>query len=179
MTPDELLERIRGVWPRVLRPQADPRRFQAALAQAFPGRPLFDLSDDFTYNKCHTFAILAHEGLFAQPGSREEALALIERLGGSEYCALLKLSAVLPFFLCEMLQRQAGEDGAIFEQRIEPVRPAHARLLESVRAFAAAQGFSPIPDEWLSLPMPGVSLDLAGGQVTVYNCLFEDQDAGG
>lgn len=164
------------VWPRADRLELSDTKWDDALSIAFPSYTIWNLGDNFNYSKCHTYAILLHPGRLSEPRSYAEAVGLVERLGGCEVILLLKLSAVVPYYLITLLARIVNDHGTLVEQYIAPTTHKQIEALRQASAWAENQGFVAIPEEYLAVVVPGAELELAEpGKVTVYNCLFEDE----
>ena len=171
-----ILDDIRRHWELVVAPNADPRKWDRELAAAVAGYSVWNLTD-FNYDKCHTYVIPAHRADIDEPGSAEADRALIARLGGRRHDVLLKLSVVLPYYLVALLEREVDAGGAIVERLSRQPTAEQSALAGRVEDFARRQGAAVIPRELLCELVPGAELELADpGTVTVYNCLFDDQD---
>ena len=175
MSAEKLLEDIRRHWEKVLHPPEDPYKYDNDLAAEFAGFAVFNWGDGFAYGKCHPYEILCHPGRFAQPGSKAEDQALVRQLGGRRVSVLLKLSAVLPYYLVKLLCREYNGDEPV-ERDASPENDLQKDVFARAVRFAESRGFKPIPEDDLEKLVPGALLELAApGTVTVYNCLFEDQ----
>lgn len=177
MTLKSLIEEIHQKWDRVIAPTANLQEWDRELQTEFVGYPVYNWTDDFNYSKCHTYEILLHKGIFYNPGSLAEEQRLIRQLGGYKYSILLKLSVIAPYYLVQVLRRELDNNGQVSEQAVEPKTPLHVQMLQRAKQFAEYHGFKQLPRDYLSQLVPDVKLELAEtGTVTVYNCLFEDQD---
>jgi hypothetical protein len=177
MTLNSLIEEIHQQLDKVINPTADVQEWNRKLQAEFLGFPVYNWTDDFNYSKCHTYEILLHKDILSNPGSLAEEQRLIRRLGGRKYSILLKLSVVVPYYLVQLLRRELDTDGQVIEQAVEPETHLHIQMLQRAQQFAEYHGFKRLPRNYLSQLVPDVKLELADpGTVTVYNCLFEDQD---
>lgn len=177
---DELIRQIRGKWARVVAPKADgeldDRQWDAELARDFAGHTVWNLGDGFNYSKCWTYDIVCAQGRYPYSGTYAEEQAFIRAMGGHYDGLLLKLSAVLPYYLLHLLRRNLSDYGRIEEAEIAPEAGLHADLLSRARRFAERNRFVELPRAHRHALVPGVELELAEpGTVTVYNCLFEDE----
>lgn len=164
------------VWPRADRLELTDARWNDALAAAFPDHRIENLGDNFNYSKCHTYTIMLQPGRIRHTGTYAEEMELIAQLGGRYVMLLLKLSAVVPYYLLTLLVRTLGAQGTIVEQHFAQTTPEEIDLWRRAQDWAESQGFAPIPEEYLTVVVPGAELELADpGKVTIYNCLFEDE----
>jgi hypothetical protein len=81
------------------------------------------------------------------------------------------------------MRRTLSQDGDaklnpwIANHQASPATAEQSMILRRVEEFARRHGMRPIPPEYLCELVPEAELELAApGSVTVYNCLFEDQD---
>jgi hypothetical protein len=176
----EVMEHIQRHWAWVVWPKADREldnwEWDAVVAAEFAGYSMWNLGDGFNYSKCYTYAILLHPGQYRYPESLAEELERIRRFGGQQYTLLLKLSVIAPYYLAKILLRTLDGHGNRVEEEMRSPSEEHAALLRRAEEFAERQGFVRIPREYLAVLVPGAELELAQpGEVTVYNCLFEDE----
>lgn len=177
MTLESLIEEICQQWDKVMLPTADMRQWDQELQIEFRGYPVYNWTEGFNYSKCHTYEILLHKGIFYSPGSLAEEQRLIRELAGRKYSILLKLSVVAPYYLARVLRQELDNEGQVLQQAVEAEKPLQAQMLRKAEQFAEGHGFKQLPRAYLSQLVPNVELELAElGTVTVYNCLFEDQD---
>lgn len=176
MSPDSLIEEVRRGLARLESP-GDPNRWTDDLAREFSGHTVVNWTD-FSYGNCHSYEIMLAAGQYARPGSKAEELELLRRLGGSRKLVWLKMSVVLPRYVACLLSRSADVNGEIVDTEIDRPAGDEAELLGRAWRFAESRGFQAIGAEELRQVVPGVQLELApAGKATVYNCLFEDEDA--
>jgi len=177
---DELILQIRGNWARVVAPKADREldqwRWDAELGRAFATHTIWNLGDGFNYSKCWTYAVVCAEGRYPYSGAYAGEQAFIRAMGGHYDMLLLKLSAILPYYLVRLLRRTVSDNGRIVEIEITPGAGLHEEMQTCTRQFAEGNGFMELPPAYVYALVPGAELELAEpGTVTVYNCLFEDE----
>jgi hypothetical protein len=174
---ESLIEKIHENLARVAEPIDDIQKWDQLLQAKFSGYPVYNWTDGFNYSKCHTYEILLHKYIFSSSESLIDEQTLIRKLGGNKHSILIKLSIILPYYLTTVLQRQLDAKGEIIERSIIPETNFHLQMLEKANQFAERHGFQELPRDYLSYIIPDIKLELASpGTVTVYNCLFEDQD---
>lgn len=172
-----LIAEIHEKWRDIIAPKADPQRWDKALREALKKHTVYNWTDDFTYSKCHSYEILLQKIPLPRPESLEAEQRLIRMMEGEKYSVLLKLSVVAPYYAVFLLRRTLGPHAEIVESVVSPQTPSQIDLLQRVRNFAVGNGYTELEGTYLSEPVPGVALELAGeGKVLIYNCLFEDQD---
>ena len=177
---DELIRQIRGNWAWVVAPKAgrelDQWRWDAELGRAFARHTIWNLGDGFNYSKCWTYAVVGAEGRYPYCGAYAEEQAFIRAMGGHYDMLLLKLSAILPYYLMRLLRRTLSDTGRIEEIEIAPEAGLHEEMQARAQQFAEGNGFMELLPAYVYALVPWAALELAEpGTVTVYNCLFEDE----
>ncbi|HEY3368696.1 MAG TPA: hypothetical protein VGK74_26870 [Symbiobacteriaceae bacterium] len=122
------------------------------------------------------YSIVLHPVPLQKAPSLEQALAQLSGLGGSMTCVFLAISVIAPFFRTDVQIRELAPDGGIRLRQVgTDTCPA---AVDRARTFAAQREFTELPDDVVNGVIPDVELDLKPrGQVTIYNCLFYDEDA--
>jgi hypothetical protein len=95
---------IQNNWDRVLLPSADRSQWHDDLQRLFSRYSIWNYTD-FTYDKCHTYAILLHPGSFIESGTIQQETALIARLGGTLTYLVVNLSVGAPYFRVRLERR--------------------------------------------------------------------------
>lgn len=180
VTLDSVIGDIQRRWAWVVSPRADRTlddwAWDAPLAREFAGSTIWNLGDGFNYSKCYTYGIPLYAGSHRYPESLTEERQLISAAGGALDILLLKLSVVAPYYIVKLVRRTVGSGGQIEESEVIADDSKHIEFVGRARQFAVTRGFAEIPSSMLNAVVPGAELDLAPvGQVTVYNCLFEDE----
>lgn len=168
---EDLIKEIQQRKEKILHPTADMHRWDQALSEF--GFPVFNWTDGFNYDKCHTYEILLHHGKWNKPTSMAEAQALITEIGGDKYSILLKISVIMPYFLVDYVH-QFLDNQKINEEIGNFQNEQQCETTSKLKKIFRGLNFKEIPRSYLKIIVPGIKLEFSD-PATVYNCLFIDE----
>jgi len=173
---ETILSEIKSRKEQVISPRPSSIPWTQKIESEFEGYPVFDWTDDFNYSKCHTYEVVLHLFDLQKPKSSSDLTELVRKMEGAIYSIILKVSVIQPYYLIGLLKRSAGENQKITEKLILPQCNLHQDMLTRLEKLVENERFQKIQRELLKISVPEINLELAQF-VTVYNCLFEDQDS--
>lgn len=149
----------------------DINYWENELSTFFPNKGIENFTD-FNYSTCFTMYINISD-TSAKIGTQEFDDFIIGN--GCAYRVQVQISVIAPYATVKFIKYEYDGKRIKFTSKNSPFLEEHLIISNKVNQFLYKFNLELLGDEVLSLQVADVSLELRQENVTVYNCLFEDE----
>ncbi|WP_144511090.1 hypothetical protein [Bacillus sp. FJAT-22090] len=133
---------------------------------------IIDNITDFSYSTSFTYFIQSSSNPNSRIGSDEftENLKKVSELNG----VMVLISVIAPYSVVKYVKYQNKDDAILLHEQYAPLDKETERIGKGILELLKRNEIKNLDKNILDVEVPNVKLELKENNVTVYNCIFED-----